>query len=50
MEFNADCYSKALAEVERIEDYMCNIPNTVNKHHYEDLPHLRLVTSPNCAH
>ncbi len=48
-EFSGDCYGEALAEVERIEDHMCNIPNIVNKHRYEDLPHMRLVLSPNVA-
>lgn len=49
MEFSGDRFGEALAEVERIENYMCNIPNIVNKHRYEDLPHMRLVLSPNVA-
>ncbi|KAL9985827.1 hypothetical protein ACROYT_G008275 [Oculina patagonica] len=46
-EFSGDRFDEALAAVERIENYMCNIPNFVNKHRYEDLPHMRLVLRPN---
>ena len=49
VELNGDCYGKALAQIERIEDHMCNIPNIVNKRRYDDLPHMRLVLSPNVS-
>ena len=49
MEYYGDCYSKALAEVERIEDHMCNIPNIVDQTFYGDLPHVRFMLSPNVA-
>lgn len=49
MEFIGERYGEALAEVEKIEDNMCNIPDFVNKHHYDDLPHMRLLLSPNVA-
>ena len=48
-EFKGDCFSKALADVQRIEDDMCNIPNIVNKRSYNNLPHMRLVLSPNIS-
>ena len=49
MELSCDCYGKALAPVERIEDHLCNIPNIVNKRRYDELPHMWLVLSPNVS-
>ena len=45
MEFDGDCYSKALNEIKRIEDYMLDVPNRVCRTPHDALPHLRMLVT-----
>ena len=49
MEFDGDCYSQALNEIKRIEDYMLDVPNRVCQTPHDTLPHLRMLVTAGVA-
>ena len=49
MEFDGECYSRALGEIKGIEAHMLGLPTTVCRTPNNELAHLRMLVTPGVA-